>query len=148
MFKSRWNIVLAFAACALLLPATVSAKKQVTRPFTIRGDVTVTFVPYYASATGVATHIGQYSSESTPSIEFPSRATLTAANGDQLYWDENCYDLIWTATTLTFTMECTIDGGTGRFEGASGSFGPVTVTADLTPTGCTFSYSASGTITY
>ena len=41
-----------------------------------------------------------------------------------------------------------VKGGTGRFKDASGSFGPVTITADLTPTGCTFSYSAMGTITY
>jgi len=145
MFKSRWNIVWVLVACALLLSTTVSAKKQVERPFTIRGDVTVTFVPsYYASATGVATHIGKYSG----SAEVMGKGILIAANGDELYWDENFYDLIWTDTTLTFTMKFTITGGTGRFEGASGSFGPVTVTADLTATGCTFSYSASGTIKY
>jgi hypothetical protein len=147
MFKSKWNIVLVLAACALLLSTTVSAKKQVTRPFTIRGDVTVIsdfLTQYYASATGVATHIGKYSG----SAEVFGKAILIAANGDELYWTEEIVPD--PSDPFTFTMSCTITGGTGRFEGASGSFGPVTVTVDVDPiTGViTFSYSASGTIKY
>jgi hypothetical protein len=146
MLKSRWNIALVLAACALLLPATLSAKKQVTRPFAIRGDVTVILAPYYASATGVATHIGKYSS----SAEVQGKAILIAANGDELYWDETVSDVTYPEPgKMSFTMVFTITGGTGRFAGASGSFGPVTVTVDLsTYPVLYFSYSASGTITY
>lgn len=145
MFKSKWNIVLVLVACALLLPATVSAKIQAEQPFMIQGNVTVTFDPYYASATGYATYIGKYSS----SAKVPGKAILIAENGDQLFWDEESWDVVIPnppPNTITFGMKFTITGGTGRFEGASGSFGPVTVTADLTATGCTFRYMATGTI--
>ena len=146
MFKSKWNIVLVLAACALLLATTVSAKKQVERPFNIRGDVTVVFAPYYAWATGVATHTGKYRSEAI--VE--GKAILTAANGDQLFWTED----IGTdpLNPLAFTMTCTIYGGTGRFLDASGSFGPVIIPySELIYNedgSISFSYSASGTITY
>jgi hypothetical protein len=127
----------------------VTPPPPVERPFKIDGDVTVTLYPsYYASATGNATHVGKYTSYAA----VQGKGICTAANGDQLFWDE------WTVgpwtypapDKVTFTMMFKITGGTGRFEGASGSFGPATTTATFndTYTGVTFSYSATGTILY
>jgi len=147
MFKLKWIMALAILTCVILLPATANAKDQQTRPFTIRGDVTVTSdfaTYYYAWATGIATHIGNYAGDAP----VPG---LTAANGDELYWTETVI-----GDLSAFKMVFTIIGGTGRFKGASGSFSSdyvtPTVNADPShPSGgliITFSYSASGTITY
>jgi hypothetical protein len=150
MFRSKWNILVVLAVCALLVPAAVSAKKQVTKPFKIQGDVMVTLAPYYASATGTATHIGKY----TGSAAIQGHAILISANGDELYWDELITDIAYPnwpiLDKVTFKIECTITGGTGRFENAGGFFSSGTITSDLDPIAgvLTFSYNASGTITY
>ncbi|MCJ2563832.1 MAG: hypothetical protein LN417_07060, partial [Candidatus Thermoplasmatota archaeon] len=59
-----------------------------------------------------------------PILLLPTKATFTAANGDKLYADmdlegmRHMVDLNFPA----FTLDATITGGTGRFEGATGSF--------------------------
>jgi hypothetical protein len=156
MLKSKWNFVLAFVACALLLPLTANAKDQQKRPFTIRGDVTVTTdfsTYYYAWATGVATHIGNYRSESLRVYPPTGIGIATAANGDELYWIETVESPI--DDPSSFKMFFRITGGTGRFKDASGSFSSDYVTPIVTPDPdhpggliITFSYSATGTITY
>jgi hypothetical protein len=59
-----------------------------------------------------------------PILRLPTKATFTAANGDKLYAD---MDLIGMRHMIdgnfpAFTLDATITGGTGRFEGATGSF--------------------------
>ncbi len=75
---------------------------------------------------------------------------LAASNGDLIYYtgsdiiDASGF-LTQTSTTGTITGTWTITGGTGRFNGASGSFtinGPVDFITG------TFSFEAAGTITY
>ena len=75
---------------------------------------------------------------------------IAAANGDLIYYtgnDEiNVFGLLTgTSTTGTITGLWTITGGTGRFEGATGSF-PISGPVDFV-TG-TFSFAGTGTITY
>jgi hypothetical protein len=62
-----------------------------------------------------------------PILRLPTKATFTAANGDELYAD---MDLIGMRHMVdgnfpSFTLDATITGGTGRFEGATGSFNGV-----------------------
>jgi drug/metabolite transporter superfamily protein YnfA len=153
MFKTKRNIVLALAICALLLPMTVSAKGQVTRPFKIHGNVTVVISlldgSLVGTETGEATHIGRYSSEGEGSFTGIGNATgvLTAANGDALFWSE----VVTPISEVAYRIERTFTGGTGRFENASGGFSfevtPNVVVAFPKVT-LTFSYNATGTITY
>ncbi len=71
-----------------------------------------------------------------PILRLPTTATFTAANGDKLYAD---MDLIGMRHMIdmnfpAFTLDATITGGTGRFEGATGSFlgsgGQITMPGD------------------
>ena len=154
MFKSKWNIVVAFVACALLLPATVSAKKQVERPFNIRGDVisVVNLADGSLNATvkGNATHLGQFSGTSVGNAFLGyENAELTAANGDKLTW----FATIIPGGPGEYLIEVTFTGGTGRFASATGGCSTV-ITPNIDASSkpgfwiITFSYSASGTITY
>ena len=75
---------------------------------------------------------------------------MAAQNGDLIFYtgdDEiNVYNLLTGAgTTGTITGVWTITGGTGRFEGASGSF---TINGPVDFTTATFSGTGIGTITY
>ena len=75
---------------------------------------------------------------------------FAAANGDLVYYTGNdVFDvtnlLLQSGTTGTLQGVWTITGGTGRFEGATGSF---TVTGMASFITFTFSFEALGTITY
>jgi hypothetical protein len=150
MFKTKWNIVFAVVVCALLLPTTLIAKKQVERPFKVHGDVTVVISLLDGSLvgreTGEATHIGRYSSVGMGYLDAAGYGTengvLTAANGDELSWTE---------AISPGNIERTFTGGTGRFENASGGFSTAItpdVVVDFPFLIVTFSYRATGTITY
>lgn len=119
------------------------SKTQVTRPW--QGDFTgtalttgVTTSPYSivvtTTGTGNALHLGLSSvtvvmsvgwfCQSTPcSGPFAGTGTVTAANGDAVYLTySGTFDApdplpTWNAMTGTYT----VTGGTGRFEGATGS---------------------------
>lgn len=71
--------------------------------------------------------------------------TITAANGDVLHGTIN--SIQWTSET-TFEEVYVFDGGTGRFENATGEFNEsVVITWDTEFSG-TFTMSGKGTLTY
>jgi hypothetical protein len=76
-------------------------------------------------AKGEATHIGRYTLAGDFVVDVRSGTatgvfTLTAANGDKLFLDMTGHSV---PADLTKTVaNFTISGGTGRFEGATGSF--------------------------
>ena len=88
---------------------------------------------FLQTGSGIASHIGRYTfvntSKVSPPEDFPVffEGTITAANGDQIYYDSPVIvcDVAIPAPNFcpgqnaTFTY--TIKGGTGRFEGATGS---------------------------
>ena len=133
MFKTKRNIALALALCALLVPMIVMAKDKVERPFKQKGEgvLVLDFWDWYWTAdpdipmwieweSGQATHLGLYTSSATGIYNFDTGAAnmsgyVTAANGDKVYWEA-------TDGNITFT------GGTGRFEGASGSMNSTAIT--------------------
>ena len=73
-----------------------------------------------------------------PILLLPTTATFTAANGDELYADMDLVGMrhMVDGNFPSFTLDATITGGTGRFEGATGSFlgsgGQITMPGDDT----------------
>jgi hypothetical protein len=144
--KRNWRFASALGAL-VLLAATVSAQTRVTRPWTMAAEsqqvIRMSDGAMTAHAWGEASHFGQFTSEGTGRLGNPfSRGTMTAANGDLVYFEGG------------INGAYTVTGGTGRFAGATGTFvvtpqaigTPVphpdgTVTIDLR-------WTAVGTITY
>jgi hypothetical protein len=117
----------------LCLVAPVSAGDEVPIKGSLAGTATVTpltppIVAVQVDATGTATVLGRFTLEAPHTV---NQATLTAtgtylivaANGDTI-----TADLAGTAVMVSppyvvaITETATITGGTGRFEGATGSF--------------------------
>jgi len=115
MFKRKLNIVLAFAVCAILLPMTMSAEDQVTRPFKAQSNATqvvnLMTGDWLFEEWGEGTHTGRYTNEGSGHPGYGS-GVLTAADGDQIFWDVT--QVGGNPPVVVFT------GGTGRFENASG----------------------------
>jgi len=115
---------------------------------------------------GNATHFGLIDSEtsmgqdgscnlsaSTFILSTTTAGQIVAANGDKITYtgsDEiDLNNIIFHAgTTATITGVWTITGGTGRFDGASGSFTISGIVDVTTAGGPTFSITGEGTITY
>lgn len=129
MFKTKQNIVLALGLCALLVPMIVIAKDKVERPFKLHAENSIILdftnwpdpmVPWSIEwQSGQATHIGLLTSSGTGTSNLDTGESNgsgygTAANGDKVYWESTAQAGGPTIITIT--------GGTGRFEGASGSW--------------------------
>ena len=152
------NLLLSFRRLALavavltILSLELRASAATPVPFRGRADVVLTGrepVPpdslrLTASATGQATHLGQFTRTETLIVSngtFRGRLVFTAANGDELR----------AAISGHFTSESgdsaegtyVFRGGTGRFENASGR-----ATFEVTPDGPNFDVTFNGTIQY
>lgn len=153
MLKTKWTIALAVVLCAILLPTTLVAKKQVERPHKVWGNMTLVLdlatMTWEAEDWGEATHIGRYANEGSGSAgdiylqNGVGDGIATAASGDELSWHIVAEEGVW---TITF------NGGTGRFEDATGSCilvpGEVVVTPGPGEITYTYTYTGSGTISY
>jgi hypothetical protein len=164
MFKTKRNIALALAVCALLLSTAVIAKHPVERPFKIHANNTIVgdfasigfdplygpYVTWEATGSGQATHSGRFELVGEGRLHLEAGFSegsghSTGANGDETDWES--FEIYGSQQgTVTFT------GGTGRFENASGGFSyEYTVTEekwDGTVLTFTYSYTGTGTITY
>jgi hypothetical protein len=93
--------------------------------FVTKGAFQFPFAQQSTVAEGEATHLGHYTlaGDFVVDVRFGTAtgvATLTAANGDMLFLTMQGHAI---PTDLTKTVaNYTITGGTGRFEGATGSF--------------------------
>jgi hypothetical protein len=135
MFRlvSLRRFALAFAAIAVFgLAGPVTADDQVRFKGSLEGDDTVTpltppFVAATVEATGRATHFGKFTLTILATV---NRATgmatgtfqFTAANGDTVVGTLTGQSTLTGPGVLTIVEESTITGGTGRFDGAIGSF--------------------------
>ena len=81
--------------------------------------------------TGNASHLGRYTVENPHTVNLVTRNatgtfTFTAANGDTVTANESGHAEIVSGTppaaVLSIVEHATITGGTGRFDGATGSF--------------------------
>ena len=160
-------ILISVLALAVAVPEVAAAKAGGTdRPLTARSVGTTTLdtstAPFPATGEGTSrvTHLGKttYSIDYTFTPGAPGTFTVAgtgewvAANGDQVFWTFTGSGVNTGPETSDTPVDATITGGTGRFEGASGSFSGIvfsqvtsvvgtTVTADQTST-------LRGTISY
>jgi hypothetical protein len=114
------------------LAAPASAAQSVPFSGTLTGDVTVTpLTPPIASVVidgwGVATQLGHFTVSIPHLVNQATRIatgtyTFTAANGDTLTADFSGLATVIGPGVLSVAETGTITGGTGRFDGASGSF--------------------------
>ncbi len=107
---------------SLALPVGANDKNQVTRPFKGSSVMTAHYTPTSSTTAnfvneeeGVATFAGRYHNLSSGTTSFvtgllTASGTVTAANGDTAHW------------TFYPDQGFIVDGGTGRFENASGYF--------------------------
>jgi hypothetical protein len=141
--------------------STINADPSIP-PMQCTGDLPGLFLPDHFLH-GNATHLGELIwqqstlhhqscnlSFATMQLTASVSGQMAAANGDLVYYSGN--DVIDVTNLLTgqgttgsIQGTWTITGGTGRFEGASGSF---TITGQVDFTTGTFSSTANGTITY
>ena len=122
---------------ATVSPAQTDAGGGTDLPF--RGSYTsvVEVPPPSAAGTvdGTASHLGRFTGIVTAEVSGNSgigKFTFTAANGDQLSGTFVGEGVFMPPNTATRTERATIDNGTGRLAGATGTFTMVTVdTIDL-----------------
>ena len=146
-FSSLRPIVVVLAAAGLLAPPTRASADE--RPHFSRG--TAQFVsPTDFVGTGYATHLGQYTEVGVitfgdftgpTTMAITAWSTYTAANGDQL---DALFSGELNVESGVITATVTYVGGSGRFDGASGS---ATLTGQLLPGG-TIAVSVVGIIDY
>ncbi|MEO8035189.1 MAG: hypothetical protein ABI837_12210 [Acidobacteriota bacterium] len=122
-----------FGVVIVLSTVVVSAKELV--PFhgtwvghTISAQpISPTIVRVVSAGGGNASHLGKFTMV-TPHLSFMQTLEIqgtqifTAANGDTLYADTPGFLAPNGDGSLEGTLNCTILGGTGRFEGATGSY--------------------------
>ena len=148
------NTLIRMLTIFLLLGSLPAA--AVERPFSLQGAGTVTFTDGNpptggeVTASGTATHLGQWTqvgvlsftyNPDSPLIQAGGSEFFMAANGDKLYYQiHGELDPVTGIATGTFLFV----GGTGRFEGASGSADTV---LQQDPSG-PFEVTAVGTIDY
>jgi len=134
MMKAGIAVAAMLLTAALAVPA--AAQKQVPFKGSLQGQETdtpqgappPTTVIAEGSATGIATHVGQFSFTYQLTVNLTNgtatgSAQLVAANGDSIDTTiTGSSDLTVTPGFATITEINTITGGTGRFAGAQGSF--------------------------
>ena len=127
-------VLLALAAAALVLPVRGALAAEMV-PF--KGSDSGmwgvddssrcgSLLPVFVQTSGTGTHVGSYtySSQECADLDngiYAGQFTLTAANGDTVVGH---YEGTFTADSANIYYEQTntIEGGSGRFAGASGSF--------------------------
>lgn len=141
-----------FSVLFLLLTTGFKSEVRQARPFSGAYQIYVTvlnpsppFIKITASGAGNASHLGRswYTSEtvvdySTLPVVLSGTVVLTAANGDELHTRFTGSPKPSGNGTETIVRQFIVEGGTGRFEGASGSFtgttvGPAQTTPDDIP---------------
>ncbi|HSP91301.1 MAG TPA: hypothetical protein VLN08_10350 [Vicinamibacterales bacterium] len=115
--KRTWRLAAFLGAFALLAVHTAAnAQATVSRPLKMAAESQQTINlgngAVSARARGVATHLGSFTADGSGNLADPVNfGTLSAANGDEVYYEGN-----------TATGAYAITGGTGRFKGAGGVF--------------------------
>jgi hypothetical protein len=154
------KLLMVIAVFSLLADGALA--KDPERPFRGRGEATAvgpceldgipgSQVEGWIIATHVGlsrvSHCGIVTGGMFPILGVAGAGTATAANGDEAYYSyAGTVDL----TTCVVTSIFTVDGGTGRFEGASGLIDAVTVQPSPAPFTCGPEQASTlnGTITY
>ena len=146
--------VLLTVLAVTLAGTAIGAAKGTNRPLKLEGQATIVSGDLgevqTTAGSGFGSHLGKVTSSGTVQFgapvgtQVPGEGTqvFTAANGDQLF---TSFSGVLDLNTLTATVPFTITGGTGRFEGATGTF---TAEIEADPSLTSFTFDASGTISY
>jgi hypothetical protein len=160
-------ILISVVALVIAAPEVAAAKAGGTdRPLKGPGSGTTTFdtstVPFPATGEGTAriSHLGKttYSLDYTitpgagGTFSVAGTAEFVAANGDSVFTSFSGSGQGTGPQTSVATVGSTITGGTGRFEGASGSFTTTVLTETTSVVGTTVTanqtLTSRGTISY
>lgn len=127
------RLVLALLVLSMVVTAPISGANSV--PFkgswsgvTVSADLSnFPVVAVVAEGTGQLTHLGRYFMTSPHTSDVFTGETIgdqifTAANGDTLTAFCEGFPLMQPNGSVVGSLDCEITGGTGRFEGASGSY--------------------------
>ena len=124
-FFTKCRFILLAVGLAIVISSFQSEnphKKSV--PF--KGEYIFSFEGQGVSGTGLATHVGRFDLVEENNLDgFPiitGTATITAANGDQIFATHTGLIQIVGDGIAQVDSEFIITGGTGRFTGATGSF--------------------------
>ena len=135
------GLCLAAAACASDSPISPSSQPSGNVTVQARGGSELPFrgaleasetesgpggAQHHLEGTGNATYLGRFTITSdftvdTTTVTGAGTSIWTAANGDQIFTDDTGQGVV-SFPTLNVVETHTITGGTGRFEGASGTF--------------------------
>ena len=152
-----FSVVVAVLAALTLSAPAMAAGTPV--PFKARSSGVVTtvgidlgagLVHTHAAGQGQATHLGHFTQTGDVAADVVTGNvrgtwTLTAANGDMLFLEMTAYGIDPTHGVGTFTVV----GGTGRFEGATGSYEQIIVfVSEPGATNTTFTDVLTGTIAF
>jgi hypothetical protein len=151
--RTMRNQISIIAAAVLILTVLTLSATATERPLKINGStvLTPTETPgvFTMDGAGTGTHVGDWTNTGYFVLnpftgEGSGTIDLVAANGDQLHFIAG-----GTADLLTGNVVATysIDGGTGRFDGATGS-GDFVGQLTFTPGGAIITYTVTGTIDY
>jgi hypothetical protein len=124
-------------------PAQTQARGGTQLPFSGSFTLDIQFAPPDPHAVGTgggnATHLGQFTATVTAVVSATGTSTgsfnFTAANGDQLFGTIEGTGVLIEPGVARVTEVATIEGGTGRFEGATGTFTMVRFDTISTSTG-------------
>ena len=115
-----------------ILASPVAAGEQTPFKGSLEGlDVATAVKPPFVSvqvtATGNATHLGEFTYIELATVDARTRIAtgtfvFTAANGDTVFGAASGKATLTAPNTLTIVEKMSITGGTGRFAGATGSF--------------------------
>jgi hypothetical protein len=139
LLKSVMKASISLVVAAMLLTAVLAvpaAQKQVPFKGSLQGHETdtpeggppPTTLNVDGNDTGIATHVGQFSFSYQLTVTLADgtatgSAHLIAANGDSIYTTvAGTSEMTATPGVFSITEVNTITGGTGRFDGAQGSF--------------------------
>jgi hypothetical protein len=123
----------AIILAAILFASPATASHEVPFKGTLQAIETANIMPPYnypsGSGSGNATHLGLFAYSYNMTVYLPTLTgsdgslEFVAANGDRLFAEGHGQGAPTDVpTVITITEWYTITGGTGRFEGASGSF--------------------------
>ena len=157
MIAKKHVALATLTVCALALSTLGSTKHPVERPFKNHANATWVLSLQDGSGEGQewgeGTHVGRYTNQSSAIWDLDpahfgivsGQGTLTAANGDEVFW----------VMTPEKPGVVQTTGGTGRFENATGEITAVSLTVlsvdvdlDTLTMTMTLTYTGVGTITY
>ena len=136
VMKASISLVVAAMLLTAVLAVPAAAQKQVPFKGSLQGHETdtpqggppPTTLNVDGNTTGIASHVGQFSFSYQLTVTLADgtatgSAHLIAANGDSIYTTvAGSSEMTATPGVFSITEVNTITGGTGRFDGAQGSF--------------------------